>query len=483
MKKLILICLAAFTQNAIGQTSGTYTLKQCIDIALANNITMQQMKLQAEGGKVAVDQAKMNRYPNLNAGASQSVNFGRSVNPYDNTVVANQQVNSNNLSLSSSLNLFQGFQNQLTIQQRQLNLSAAEADILTTRNNVVLGVVDAFATVLSSKALLSSSVAQNQSTKAQMERTDILVKSGKLPMSNYLDLKGQDAIEETNIVVAENQLELAKVSLAQWMQVDPTIVRDVQEPQLVINEADFKPAPEIYAVAEPNQPQIKAAQLRVIGAQKGISIAKSSYYPSLNFQAGLFTNYSSIAQKFVPGSTLPTPVYQPIDFYVDGADGTKQKFTIYQQVNTGSGYTENLSFADQFDNNLRKGFSFNLNIPIFNGRQTRYAIENARITKLNADLELMKQKNQLRQTIETATSNEKAARLRFKAVEKQIAALEEVFRSAESRFNLGVMNSVDYLVAKNNLTRAQNDKARYKYDFFIRRAILDFYLGKELNFN
>lgn len=483
MKRLLLLLFPAISATTFGQTAGTYTLKQCIDVALANNITMQQMKLQAENGKIAVDQAKMNRYPNLNAGASQSINFGRSVNPYDNTVVANQQVNSNNLSLTSSVNLFQGFQNHLTIQQRQLNLSAAEADILTTRNNVVLGVVDAFATVLSSKALLSSSVAQKQSTKAQIERTDLLVKSGRLPVSNFLDLKGQDAIEETNVVVAENQLELAKVALAQWMQVDPSILKDVAEPELVINEADFKPAQEIYSVAESNQPQIKAAQLRVVGAQKGISIARSSFYPSLNFQAGLFTNYSSIAQRFVPGGTLANPIYQPIQFFLDDGNGNKLPYTIYQQINTGSGYTEDLSFSDQFDNNLRKGFSFNLNIPIFNGKQTKFAVETAKITKLNADLELIKQKNQLRQTIETATSNEKAARLRYKAVEKQIAALEEVFRSSESRFNLGVMNSVDYLLAKNNLTRAQNDKARFKYDFFIRRAVLDFYLGKELNFN
>jgi outer membrane protein len=157
---------------------------------------------------------------------------------------------------------------------------------------------------------------------------------------------------------------------------------------------------------------------------------------------------------------------------------------IVNQISTiGPGRTEDLNFGDQFSNNLRKGFSFNLNIPIFNNLQNRYAIESARINRLNAQLQLDQQKNTLRQTIETAVTNEKAARKRLQAIEKQIKALEESFRSSEQRFNLGVMNPVDFLMAKNNLARAQNDQARFRYDFFIRRALLDFYLGKELNFN
>jgi outer membrane protein len=95
-------------------------------------------------------------------------------------------------------------------------------------------------------------------------------------------------------------------------------------------------------------------------------------------------------------------------------------------------------------------------------------------------LELERQRNQLRQTIETAVANEKAARKRLEAVERQISALTEAYRSSEQRFNLGVMNSVDFLLAKNNLARAENDKARFRYDFFIRRALIDFYLGKDL---
>ena len=361
------LCLAFLIPVAVfGQSTGASTLRKCIETALSNNITMKQTEATIASNKINLEQSKMNRYPNLNAAASQSINFGRSVNPYDNTVVANQQVNSNNLSLSSSVNVFSGFQNQNTIQQRKLNVKASEEDKMTTRNNIVLGVVEAFAGVLSNKAILKSSQAQFESTKAQIDRTEKLVQAGKLPATNLFDLNAQLATEETNIVLAENNLEISKLSLAQWMQVDPSTINDVEEPAITVGESDAKQAAEVYAVAEPNQPQIMAARTRVMSAEKGIEIAKSGYYPSLNFQAGLFTNYSSVAQKFVAGAPLTTPTFTPLPFALKDVDGNIIPYIVNQVSFTGAGRTEDLSFGDQFSNNLRKGFSFNLNIPIFN---------------------------------------------------------------------------------------------------------------------
>ena len=485
MKFIFIFSLFFFqTYYSSGQGNGAYTLQQCIEIALDNNITMKQAKQTVEGNAVSVEQAKYARYPSLNIGASQSLNFGRSVNPYDNTVVANQQVNSNNASLSSSVNLFNGFQNQLTIQQRQLNLKASREDIGTAKNNIVLGVVESFANVLSNKAQLESTKAQFQNTQAQVERTEKLVSAGRLPITNLYDLKSQSATDETNIVLAENALELSKLSLAQWMQVDPSTIVEITEPNLIIEPQDEKSPMEVYTMAEPGQPQIQASKTRVLAAEKGISVAKSGFYPNLSFQAGLFTNYSSIAKKVVQGAPLQSPVVVPIpDLVVRDGSGNQVPFTVNQLITSGRSTVENLGFGDQFDNNLRKGFTFNLNIPLFNGFQNKFAVENAKISRLNAVLQLEQQKNQLRQTIETAVANEKAARKRLAAVEKQLVALEEGYRSSEQRFNLGVLNTVEFLMAKNNYFRAQNDKARFKYDFFIRRALLDFYLGKELKFN
>jgi len=235
-------CLTLLSLNVRGQSGAGLTLRQSIETALSNNITMKQSQATIESNKVSVDQAKMNQLPNLNAGASQSLNFGRSVNPYDNSVVANQRVNSNNLSLSSSINVFSGFQNRHTIEQRKLNLKASQEDLLTTKNNIVLGVVEAFANVLSNRAILLSSRNQFEGTQAQIDRTEKLVAAGRLPVTSLYDLKAQLAMEETNIVLAENNLDLAKLSLAQWMQVDPSSVQEVAEPTMVVEEGVEKSA-------------------------------------------------------------------------------------------------------------------------------------------------------------------------------------------------------------------------------------------------
>ena len=486
MKCLTAIPLFFIVFFTTAQPQGAYTLKQCVEVALSKNLTLKQTENTASATDLSLRQAVNNRLPSLNAGASQSVNFGRSVNPYDNTVVADQQVNSNNLSLSSQVTLFSGFQNHHTIQQRRLNLHASREDIGTTRNNVILGVVEAFANVLSTKALLSSARLQYESTLGQIERTTKLVEAGRLPNTNLLDLRSQASTEETNIVLAENNLELARLSLAQWMQAEPSTIQDVVEPVMVVNEVEEMPASQVYAQAEANQPQIKAAVARLMSAEKGIAVARSGFSPNLTLQAGLFTNYSSLAQKYVPGQPLQTPVVSPEATRLqitDETSGLSTTVRVNQVITTSPGTFEDLTFGDQFDNNLRKGITLNLNIPILNGFQTKLAVDNARLSKIGAQIQLDQQKNQLRQSIETATTNERAARKRVQAIDKQIAALEESYRSAEQRYNLGVLNSIDFLTAKNNLARAQNDKARFKYDYFIRRALLDFYMGKELNFN
>lgn len=461
------------------------SLKQAIETALNNNIRMKQGATAIESAELNLRQAKMNRLPNLNAGMGQSLNYGRSVNPYDNQVVEDQRVNSSNLSLSASVNIFNGFQNRNSIQQRLLDVKAGKEDLGTTRNNLILSVVEAFANVLSSKAVLESSRFQLESTRAQLDRTEKMVAAGRMAEAAVFDLKAQLATEETNQVVAENNLELARLSLAQWMQVSLENLGEIAEPSLKVDPGAEQPAAEIYRLAESAQPQIQAARTRVLSAEKSIEVARSGFYPSLSLQGGLFTNYSSLARKYIPGATLAEPYYQPFgEFSIsDPSSGTSIPVTISQKIYQAPGRLEDLSFGRQFDNNLRRGITLNLNVPVFNGHQARIAQESARISRHNAELQLEQEKNNLRQSIESAVANEKAARKRLDAIEKQIKALEESWRLSEQRFNLGVLNPVDYLQAKNNLARAINDRARFRYDFFIRRALLDFYMGKELDFN
>jgi outer membrane protein len=481
---LIAILIGCFCRvpDLGAQAPAGLTLRQCIDRALEQNIRIRQARLGVSSAEIALSQARMSRYPNINGGFGQSVNFGRSVNPFDNTVVENQRVNSNNFSLSAGVNVFSGFQTLHTIRQRDLNLEASKADVGTQANAVVLGVVESFANVLSCQALVKAAEAQLGSTGSQLEQTLKFVEAGRLPQGNRFDLQAQLAIEETNLVLARNNLSLARLALAQWMQTDLADLPELAEPGLLVSGADEKSASEIYEVAAPNQPQIRAARLRVMAAEKGLALARSGFYPSISLQAGLFTNYSSIARRVVPGKPLAVPRLTPLPVILQDEQGVILPYLASQIVTNEASSVEELSFGNQFDNNLRKGVSLSLTIPIFNGFQNRYALDNARLNHLQSQLQRSQEENTLRQSIETAVANERAARLRLQAIEKQLSALEEAFRSTETRYNLGVLPVMDFILAKNNLARAQLDKVRFRYDFFIRRALLDFYLGKDLNF-
>lgn len=234
----------------------------------------------------------------------------------------------------------------------------------------------------------------------------------------------------------------------------------------------------VYEAAEKSLPQIKASMQRIDAAYKGIKIAESSYYPTLNLQGGVFTNYSSIAQRFVPGRPLATPVLAEIPGFVF----SDPSLSAFQVVTNTPGRTESLNFNEQFSNNIRQGVTLNLNIPIYSNRQVKTNVNTAKINKLSAELSMRTVKNTLRQDIETAVTSARLAQRRYQALLNQIKAQQELFRSAEQRFQVGAMNALDFNVITNNLSRLQTDLIRQKYEVLLRNKVIDFYMGRDLTF-
>jgi outer membrane protein len=136
-----------------------------------------------------------------------------------------------------------------------------------------------------------------------------------------------------------------------------------------------------------------------------------------------------------------------------------------------------ISFSDQLTNNERYGIAFNMSIPVFNKFQTRTQIKNAELQAVNQELELQSTKNVLRKEIEQAHINALAALKKYIASNKAVESMKEAFRYTEEKFNVGMVNSVEYNQSKNNLTKATSDLAQAKYDYIFRSKILDFYNG------
>ncbi|GEO06777.1 transporter [Adhaeribacter aerolatus] len=453
-------------------TKTTWTLPECIDYALKNNLQVKQRQLDARLTDINLKGARANMLPSLNGSTNYGFNFGRSIDPTENTFTT-QQIQSANFSVSSSVPLFNGFQIQNTIKQNRLNKEAAETDITTAQNNLILDVVAAYLQIIYSDALLENAKVQLSSSQQQAERTQKLFRAGSVAGSNVLEIQSQVATDELAIINAQNQKDIAELRLMQLLDLkkvtDFEVVKpDIKDPgQEIIN---FDPE-EVYGIAQQNMPEVRSAELRVNSALKGIEISRGAYFPRLALGGNLNTQYSSARSLYLGSNTF---VQRALGF--SDAAGTQPLF-VYVPNQVAQKYP----FLDQLTDNQGKSLFLSLNIPILNGLQTRNNVARARLNHESAVLNTEIVRNQLRQNIQQAYADALAAQKKFAATSRQLEALEQTFKNAEIRFNNGVLNPTEFNVARNNFIRAQTDLIQARYDYTFKLKVLDFYQGKSLS--
>lgn len=454
------------------ETKTTWTLPECIDYAVKNNLRIKQSQLDARLSQVNINQARASMLPTLSGSSNYGFNFGRSIDPTENTFTT-EQIQSANFSVSTSVPVFNGFQIQNTLKRNRIDQQAAQADIQTTQNDIILNVVAAYLQIIYSDALLENARLQLSNSQQQADRTEKLFRAGSVAGSNVLEIQAQVATDELAIINAQNQKDIAELNLMQLLDlkkvVDFEVVRpDIKDPGLEI--INFDPE-EIYGLAQQNMPQVRSAELRVNSALKGIDISRGAYYPRLALGGSLNTQYSSARSLFLGTNTY---VAQPLGF--TDASGT-QPFFVYVPNRVSQKYP----FLDQFTDNQGKSLFLSLNIPILNGLQVRNNVARSRLNHESAVMNTEIVRNQLRQTIQQAYADALAAQKKFTATSRQLAALEQTFKNAEIRFNNGVLNPTEFNVARNNFIRAQTDLIQAKYDYTFKLKVLDFYQGKPLS--
>ncbi len=444
-------------------------LQECIDIALQNNLTVKRGNLTLEGALIDRSQARFNQLPNLNLNANSGYNYGRSIDPTSNDFI-NQQISFTGFSGSSNVILFNGLRLANIVKQSQVNLESTEFDLENVKNNVTINIVTFYLNVIFNRELLQNAAFQLQSSQEQLDRTRKLVTSGALPLTNELELVSQVATNEVNLVNAQNNLNLALLSLKQAMLLPASEEIDIVVPEVEPEaEALNFTVQEVYSTAEGIMPEIKSANLGLESAQLGIKIAKANGLPSLSFGGSFSTNYSDAFQRAVIGEpivTEQTVIFDgnPVTIGFPGVDITR----------------EDVPFVDQIEQNLSRSIGLNLSIPVFNRFSVRNNVQRSRIQLQQAEITVQEIQNTLRQQIESAYNDAQAALKTYEANEKQVDALEETFRAVENQYNLGGANFTDYQVASNNLYRSKSDFVRAKYDFIFKYKILDFYKGNSL---
>lgn len=461
--------LSAFVLFASAQDS--MTLKEAVEIGIKNNIDVLQADLQMQKAGVDLKQSKEYMLPDLNASANYGKNFGRSIDPFTNSYI-DQKVNYANYSAASNLLLFNGFYLQNQVKANKLGYEASKMELQQAKDNLTINIILAYLQVLSAEEILKQSQNQVLVTEKQVERLGILNQSGAILPADFFDMKGQLATDQVAIADNKNNLATAKLNLVQLLNIPYNQNLELEKiPAENFNPAYSETPGEIYQTALQQFAQVQATKLRTQSAEKNIRSIKGELFPTLSLGGSLNTNYSSVATRdyFVNTTENQSSNYVKID--------NLQYPVFVKQDNYAS---RKISFGDQLSNNLFSAVNLGLTIPLFNASHIRNQVKLAKLNLKNNKYIEQNTKTQLQQAIERAFVNLTSASDKYKLLLEQENAFEESFKSAEVRFNAGAITSVDYLIAKNNLNRAQNNLITSKYDFVLREKVLDYYAGKPL---
>ncbi|MDD2304199.1 MAG: TolC family protein [Prolixibacteraceae bacterium] len=443
MKRIYSLIAAAIllVVTTSAQAQESWSLQKCIDYALKNNIQIKQQVLNSEYYSNQLGQAKNNRLPNLNANFQNNTNFGRTVGA-DNTYL---DINSNSTSgsLSSNITLWSGFTLKNSVKMADMDLRSTLEDMQKAKDDMMLNIAASYLEILFADELVTVAEDLQKITQLQIDRTGKLVEAGSLAKGSLLEIEAQFAREELNVVNAQNRLQLAYLALYQLLELPSTESFKIEKPVLpeiganmsLMNTMDvFKNAVQI-------RPAVKGAEFKLESARAQLLVAKGNLMPSLSFGGNYYNFYNN-------------------------------KYTDY------SG--NKIAFSDQIKSNERYGFGFTLSVPIFNRYQAKTGVSNSQIQVENTELQLQNTKNLLRKDIEQAYTNAIAAFKRYIANQKTVISSKEAFRYTEEKFNVGMINSVEYNQSKNNLSAAQSDLLQAKYEYIFRTKILDFYNGKTI---
>ena len=350
-----------------GKAQERWSLRRCIDYAIEHNINIRRTANAVEQSAVEANSAKWARLPNLNGSAGQSWNWGRTQTAIKNeetgdysTVYVNTSSQGSNLNLSTSIPLFTGLQIPNQYALAKLNLKAATADLAKAQEDIAINVASAYLQVLFNQELQQVAESQVELSLQQQARITRLADMGKASMAEVAEAKARVAQDQMTAVQARNNYELALLDLSQLIELESPEGFLLESPDVSFALQQLTPPDEIYQTALVNKPAIQAAEYRLEGSKHTIRIAQSAYYPQLNLNGSLGTNYYS---------------------------------------------TINRTFRQQMGDNFSQYVGLSLSVPIFNRFSTRNRVRSARLQRDNYELQLTETKKTLYKEIQQAWYN------------------------------------------------------------------------------
>jgi outer membrane protein len=431
----ILISQIILAQEARSESSEVWTLSDCIEYAIENNISIKDAALDTEQANVNYSQSKSSRLPDLYGSASQSFSNGNSIDPITSDYVTDQ-IYSTNASLNSTMTLFKG--NQINNQIAQDELFRNQSVFLeeAAKNNIIVSILENYLQILYAKEGITIAENNLNVSEKEVERAKARLDAGTIALSDYTEAQSQAATNKYTIITAKNTYQQNIITLKQLLELNPT--QDI-EIETLGNDVDYinleldKMA--IYNKALGILPEVNASNIGVEASKKDLDIAKGAYLPTLSLASSIGSGYTSVTDT---------------------------------------------NFSDQFNVNFNQRISLSLNIPIFNKNQTKAAVQTAQINIEKAQISQQTTVKEVYKKVETAYQNALSTQEQLVAAEASKTAAEQSYNLAQKKYELGALSTTDLVISQNTYTNAQQNYLQAKYLSVLYHQLLQFYQGNEI---
>lgn len=430
-------------QDSTQTLPAQWNLQACIDYALQQNITIRKNRLNAKSAEVDVKTARAALFPSLTASVSQRI--VNRPNSQTNTIIDGDNITSSqsktsyngSYGIDANWTLYNGSKRLNTLKQQRMNNRIAELGVAESENTIEESITQIYVQILYAAEAVKVNEATLDVSRAECERARALLAAGSIARSDLAQLEAQVSTDKYQLVTAQATLQDYKLQLKQLLELDGEKEMTLYIPTLG-DENVLSPLPsktDVYRSALTLRPEIEVGRLNVKASELDIDIARSGYIPTISLSAGI-------------GSTN-----------TNGNDFT---------------------FGEQIKQNWNNSLGVTVSVPIFNNRQTKSAVQKAKIQKQNSELDLLDNQKNLYKTIEGLWLDANSAQQRYVAAIEKLRSTQTSYDLIQEQFNLGMKNTVELLTEKNNLLNAQQETLQAKYMAILNTQLLKFYQGEQI---
>ncbi len=472
MKRSIKLA-AALLMFTASYSQDKWDLRQCVDHAVKNNISVRQTDLQSRFSALVYNQSKAAQLPSFNYSGSVGYRLGRSENPTTGVLEDNNFLNIG-MQLQAGITVFNWFSRKNTIEANRLSWEADREQTKKIQNDISLNVAVAYLQILLAREQANLSEAQVNLSKAQLENTRKKVDAGALPELNAAELEAQLARDSSLLITARASAIQFLLQLKSLLNLDAGLDFDIVTPPVSLIPVDpiasLQPG-DVYASAIKFMPQQKINELRILSAKKNTEVAKAGLYPSITAFGSLGTSYvntKTYGRQFGPLVSTGAVVD------VNGV----YKDVLAPDVILIEG--KPVKMGTQFRNNFGQSVGIGISVPILNGKSARTAWDRSKVTLQQQELLKEQGDMQLKQDIYKAYNDATAALQKYNADVKAMQTAEKAYSFTSKRYDQNLLSAFELVSSQTNLQKAKIQALYSQYDYVFKMKLLEFYKGQGL---